>query len=235
MSRTFAPDGRAIPVTLIEAGPCTVTFVDEARRRVQLGFGRARKLNKPLAGHLRHLPPHRHLREFVLSADEKLPRRGDKVTVKAFRVGDVVKVSGISRGRGFAGVVKRHGFSGGPASHGHRHVLRRAGSIGSQFPQRVIPGKKMAGHYGAERITVKGLAVVDVQVEKNLLAVSGAVPGAPGTLLVIAADTCAKPRGKLVPAVRKLAEEKTKTQKANATGKPAKKAAQKSSSRGKKK
>lgn len=194
MTRLFQDDGRVVPVTVLQAGPCAVTFVrplGEHRTNVQLGFSETKEkhLRKPQRGHLKGLPLLRTLREFRLpaeaSAEADLPKRGDTITVAAFAVGDAVKVSGASKGRGFAGVVKRHGFRGGPKSHGNKHSLRAPGSIGARFPQMVVKGRRMAGRMGGERVTVKGLTVADVVPDENLLAVTGAVPGARGTLLEV--------------------------------------------------
>lgn len=202
MTRLFQDDGRVVPVTVLQAGPCTVAFVrplGEHRTNVQLGFSETKEkhLRKPQRGHLKGLPLLRTLREFRLpatrlnsskseaSTEAGLPKRGDTITVAAFSVGDTVKVSGTTKGRGFAGVVKRHGFRGGPASHGTKHTLRAPGSIGTRFPQMVVKGRRMAGRMGGERVTVKGLQVADIVPDENLLVVTGAVPGARGTLLEV--------------------------------------------------
>ncbi len=190
MTQIFQDDGSAVPVTVLQAGPCTVTAVrsvSDSRTNVQLGFLETaeRKLPKPQRGHLKCLPMLRTLREFRLPQGAAAPARGDALTVSAFSVGDVVQISGRSKGKGFTGVVKRHGFRGGWASHGNKHNLRAPGSIGSRFPQHVVKGRRMAGRAGGERITVRGLAVADVVPEENLLVVKGAVPGARGAVLEI--------------------------------------------------
>ena len=184
MARIFSDEGEAIPVTVIEAGPCPVVQVKEPAgkpRAVQLGFGarKAKRTSKALAGHtatagLEASP--RVLRDFRLPEGDA-PKPGDVVTVEIFQAGDTVKVTGTTKGRGFQGVVKRHGFSGGPASHGNtRH--RRPGSMGpGTDPSRVIKGKKLPGQYGATRHTELGLKVVRVDAERNLLFIRGAVPG----------------------------------------------------------
>lgn len=192
MTTVFEDNGAAIPVTLLKAGPCTVTFVRPLVGRgtnVQLGYGEARegRLAKPERGHLKDLPAHRTLREFRLPAGEEPPTRGDVLDVRVFRIGDVVRASGTSKGKGFQGVVRRHGFAGSPRTHGHKHDLRAPGSIGSAWPQRVLKGKKMAGRMGGERVTVDGMRVVDVVPEEHLLVVRGAVPGARGTLVEVRA------------------------------------------------
>ena len=192
MSQIYSKDENVIPVTIIEAGPCFITQIRTEEKdkyfAVQIGFEKLKdkKIKRPQKDR-----PYRYLREFSIFnsqfSKENPPslKMGDKITVDIFKKGDVVKISGTSKGRGFQGVVKRHGFKGGPASHGHRHVLRRPGSIGSSFPERVLKGKKMPGQMGAERVTVRGLKIVKVDLENNLLAVKGAVPGANGGLVEI--------------------------------------------------
>lgn len=193
MTKVFQDDGSAVPVTVLQSGPCTVTFVrtlGEGKTNVQLGFEEAKEkhLSKPRRGHVKGLPLLRTLREFRLPEGTDAPKRGDAITASAFSVGDRVRVSGITKGQGFAGVMKRHGFKGGPASHGTKHTLRAPGSIGTRFPQHVVKGRRMAGRMGAERVTVRGLQIVDVVPEENLLVVHGAVPGHRGTLLEVRAE-----------------------------------------------
>ncbi len=187
MTRLFAEDGTAVPVTVIEAGPCRVLQVREAE--IQLGFGakKASRTPKAEAGHaavagLETAP--RVVRSFPRG--EEAPAAGDTVTVGIFQAGDVVKVTGRSKGRGFQGMVHRYGAGGGPASHGNtRH--RKPGSIGpGTDPSRVIKGKRMPGHMGAARHTELGLRVVEVDPDKNLLFVRGAVPGAANGIVTIA-------------------------------------------------
>lgn len=190
MTRIFQDDGRVVPVTVLHAGPATVTLVrplGEGRTSAQLGVGvvKERRLPKPQRGHLKGLPLVRTLREFRLPAGSEAPQRGDTITAAAFSVGDLVLVSGVSKGRGFAGVIKRHGFAGGPASHGTKHTLRAPGSIGARFPQLTVKGRRMAGRMGGRRVTVRGLTVVDVVPEENLLVVRGAVPGHRGALVEV--------------------------------------------------
>ena len=186
MTRIFDEEGRVVPVTVIQAGPCYVTLIRTRERdgyeAVQLGFDEKKEKNttKPLMGLFKKagVPPLRKLKEFPPFPDREL-KPGDVVTVDIFKPGDVVKVSGTSKGRGFAGVVKRHGFGGGPKTHGQSDRLRAPGSIGqSSFPSRVFKGMRMAGHMGNKRVSVVGLKVVRVDPEKNLLFVKGAVPGA---------------------------------------------------------
>lgn len=192
MSQIFAESGNVIPITLVEAGPCIVTQIKTKERdrysAVQIGFGEAKKVTLARAGHLKNLGKLLFLREFrneEPKIDDRELKVGDKIDVSIFKEGDLVKVSGISRGKGFAGVVKRWHFKGRPATHGTKHELRTPGSVGSSFPERVIKGKKMPGRMGFERVTIKNLKIVKVDQEKNLLAVEGAVPGRRGTLLEI--------------------------------------------------
>lgn len=193
MSQIFDKQDKVIPVTLVEAGPCTVVQKKTADKdgywAVQIGFGRKKKLTKPLQGHLKGLDKFRYLREFRLDgceeAEVKKIKQGDKIDLSVFKEGDMVKVTGISKGKGFQGVVKRHGFHGAPASHGTKHTLRAPGSIGSAFPQRVWPGKKMPGRMGSDQITLKRVKIAKVDPEKNLLYLKGAVPGRRGSLLKI--------------------------------------------------
>lgn len=207
MSQVFAEDGRAVPVTVIEAGPCVVIQVRTQEKdgydAIQIGLGVKRKVSKPLEGHFKGLEKFRWTREFKISAeggsvsagknkekkgkkeDEKGFKRGDKIDVSVFEEGEKVKVSGISKGKGFQGVVKRHGFHGGPASHGQKHTLRAPGSIGSAFPEKVFKGMRMAGRMGSERVSTKNLQVVKIDPENNLIAVKGAVPGNRGSLIEI--------------------------------------------------
>lgn len=188
MTQVFS-GGEVVPVTIIEAGPCVVTQIKTVERdgyaAVQLGFEEVerKRLNKPLLGHLGKLPPLRVLGEVRLP-DVSAYHVGQRLDVTAFQVGDRVDVIGTSKGRGFAGVVKRHGFGGGPRTHGQSDRLRAPGGIGaSTYPGRIHKGKRMAGRMGGRRVTVQGLRVVEVDAERNLLLVRGSVPGANGTLL----------------------------------------------------
>ena len=182
---------KIIPVTLIQAGPATITQLRNKEKdkyeAVQIGFDPTKKrLNKPLQGHLKDMGKFRYLREFRINNEmSKELKIGEVLDVSQFQEGDKVKVSGLSKGRGFQGGVKRHGFHGGPKTHGQKDRLRAPGSIGATAPQRVMPGRKMAGHMGQERKAVKNLEVVGVNKENNILMVKGAVPGMKGTLLEI--------------------------------------------------
>jgi large subunit ribosomal protein L3 len=193
MTQIFDERGDAIPVTVIEAGPCYVSQVKTLERDgysgVQLGFEEVKpqRLSGGEKGHLttNDLPPLRHLREFRLRQDEDI-EEGQRVLVDIFEVGDQVDVVGISKGRGFAGVVKRYGFRGGPKTHGQSDRLRAPGSIGAtSYPGRVWKGQRMPGRMGGERVTAQNLRVEMVDVERNLLAVRGSVPGAKGGLLMV--------------------------------------------------
>jgi large subunit ribosomal protein L3 len=193
MTQVYAEDGRAFPVTVIEAGPCVVvqrkSKDKDGYAAVQLGLVEARKVKrvtKAMKGHFDKagLPPCRVLREFRVAEGAEL-KVGDKVSVEQFAAGDELTVTGTSRGLGFQGVVKRHHFRGGAATHGSM-FHRAPGSIGaSAFPSRVIPGMKAAGHMGSERVTIKSVQVVRVDAANNLLVVRGSVPGAGGSIVVI--------------------------------------------------
>lgn len=189
MTQVFDEEGRVVPVTVVRAGPCAVIQVRDAARdgyhAVQLGFGTAKRVNKPLAGHFAKagVEPTRWLAEVEL-AEERSP--GDSVTVAQFQVGEYVDVSGTSKGKGFTGPMKRHGFAGLGASHGAHKVHRAPGAIGAcATPARVFPGTRMAGRHGGTRVTVQSLQLAGVDAERNLLLIKGAVPGSNGTLLII--------------------------------------------------
>jgi len=189
MSQIFKDDGKAEAVTAVEAGPCTVIQVrtgdKEGYDSVQLGFGEAKRLNSPQRGHLKELGQFRYLREFRVDNTESI-QVGDKVDVSLFEVGDLVDVTGISKSKGFAGVVKRHHFAGGPKTHGQSDRHRAAGSIGATTtPGRVFKGMRMPGRMGGERTTMRKLEVFQADPERNLLLVKGAVPGAKNGLLLI--------------------------------------------------
>lgn len=195
MSQVWSEDGQLIPVTVIEAGPCFVSQVKTRNKdgydAVQLAFGdmKAGKATKPVAGHFAKakMEPKRHVHEMRIAEGETF-KRGQKVAVDVFEVGSKVDVSGTSKGKGFAGVMKRHNFSGGPGGHGS-HFHRAPGSVGMcATPSRVLKGLGMPGHMGSETVTVKKLEIVKIDVEQNLLVVKGAVPGGKNGLLVISAS-----------------------------------------------
>ena len=194
MTQRFLDDGRVERVTVLEAGPCPVTAIRtndaDGYEAVQLGFGAVREkaLNKPLLGHLKKVdaPPVKTLVEFRNEAGELVV--GDTVTVEAFGVGDKVKISGVGKGKGFQGTIKRHNFSRGPASHGS-HNVRAPGSIGaSATPSRVFKGVKGPGRMGGRRVTQRGLEVVEVIAKDNLLLVRGSVPGPRGGTVEVRTD-----------------------------------------------
>jgi large subunit ribosomal protein L3 len=195
MTQLFTEEGERVPVTVIEAGPCPVTAIRERERdgyrAVQLAFGEAKeaRIGKPRLGHLKRAgaPPLRHLVEFRLADDDERELKiGDEVRVSdVFEKGQRVKVRGRSKGKGFQGTIRRHSFSRGPVSHGS-HNIRAPGSIGaSATPSRVIKGVRMPGQMGNRRVTQRGLEVVDVDGERNLLILRGAVPGPEGTLVEV--------------------------------------------------
>lgn len=194
MTQLFAPDGTVTPVTVIKAGPCVVvqkkTVNTDGYNAVQLGLVEDRapkRVNKPTEGHFKRagVPPTRVLREVRVEESEEATNVGDKVLVDIFNENDTVDIIGKSKGRGFAGFIKRHGFGGGRATHGSM-FHRAPGGIGaSAYPSRVIKGTKMAGHMGMERKTLKNLRVVAVDAENNLLMIRGAVPGPNGAYVLI--------------------------------------------------
>jgi large subunit ribosomal protein L3 len=194
MTQRFLEDGRVERVTVLEAGPCPVTAIrtDEADgyTAVQLGFGAVREkaLNKPLLGHLKKVdaPPVKTLVEFRDEAGELVV--GDTVTVGAFEVGQTVKVSGVTKGKGFQGTIRRHNFNAGPKAHGS-HNVRAPGSIGaSATPSRVFKGIRGPGHMGAKRATQKGLTIVELIADQNLMLVRGSVPGPKGATVEVRTD-----------------------------------------------
>ncbi len=189
MGQVFADNGKAETVTAIEAGPCVVTQIKttakEGYNAAQLGFGESKRLNSPQRGHLKKLGQFEYLREFRV-ADTEAIKVGDRVDVGLFQEGDLVDITGVSKGKGFAGVVKRHHFAGGPKTHGQSDRHRAPGSIGATTsPGRVLKGKRMAGHMGTNRVTVRHLQVYKADPERNLLLVKGAVPGTRSGLVLI--------------------------------------------------
>ena len=193
MTQIFDENGKVVPVTVVEAGPCVVsqkkTVENDGYAAVQIGFGdlKAHKVKKPMAGHFAkaNVAPKRTLREFRFD-DLDAYNVGDLVKADVFAAGDKVDVTGTSKGKGYAGVIKRWNFQRLKESHGSGPVARHGGSIGScSDPSRVYPGKKMAGHLGSERVTVQNLQVVKVDAENNLIAIKGAIPGPNGGTVVI--------------------------------------------------
>lgn len=182
-------EGKEIVVTAIEAGPCTVVQVKtedkDGYNAIQIGFGDSKRLNSPAKGHVKKHGQFKYLREFQID-DAKSAQEGQKISADIFKAGDLVDVIGVSKGKGFAGGVKRYHFAGGPKTHGQSDRHRAPGSIGSTTsPGRVFKGLKMAGHMGNERVTVQNLQVVDVNMERHVILLKGAVPGPRNGLLII--------------------------------------------------
>ena len=201
MTQLFSADGVVTPATVIKAGPCVVvqrkTVERDGYDAVQLGLveDSPAKVNTPTAGHYKkaNVPPTRIRREVGIAADSDGPAEGEQVVASVFTDGDRVDVIGLSRGKGFQGVMKRHGFSGGGATHGSM-FHRAPGSIGaSSYPSRVIKGMRGPGRMGGDRVTVRNLRVLQVDAEQHLLIVNGAVPGAPGGLVMVRKAVAAKP------------------------------------------
>lgn len=194
MTQIFNEQGSLIPVTVIEAGPCTVVQVkdlnNDGYNSVQLGFGERREnlFNKPLKGHFAKakVQPKRYLREIRINEEDDFAKLnvGDEVKVDIFTEGEKVDVTGVSKGKGFQGVIKRHGFARGPMTHGSHHH-RRTGSLGSVGASKVFKGKKMPGRMGGKRRTTQALEIVKVDLERNLLLIKGAVPGVKGSMVVV--------------------------------------------------
>lgn len=194
MSRIFTEDGTSLPVTVIEAGPCPIvqikTTAKDGYPALKVGFEKVKpqRVNKPITGIYEQagVEPCRYLREIRLQEDATDVKLGDLVKVDQFQVGDVVHVSGTSKGLGFMGAVRRHHFSGGPLTHGQSDRLRAPGSVGqSSYPSRVLKGTRMAGRTGNKKVTVKNLKVAKVDVENNLICIVGAVPGKRNSFLRI--------------------------------------------------
>jgi large subunit ribosomal protein L3 len=189
MTQMFRDSGKAEAVTAVVAGPCTVIQLKkdskEGYNAAQLGFGEAKKMKSARRGHLKEMGNYRYLREIRLT-DTKGIKVGDSVDVSLFEPGDIIDITGISKGKGFAGVVKRYNFAGGPKTHGQSDRHRAGGSIGAgTSPGRVLKGTKMPGHMGNEQVTARNLEVIKVDSEKNIMLVKGAVPGAKNGILMI--------------------------------------------------
>jgi len=186
MTQVFQEDGTVVPVTLIEAGPCVVTAVRETndQKTAVIGFGDKKHIAKAQKEDWKELGQFSFVKEVKTDEDFE---RGTKIDVGVFEVGDMVNVTGVSKGKGVQGVVKRHGFHGSPATHGHKDQLRMPGSIGSTGPQRVFKGVRMGGRMGGSQVTVKNLEVVKVDSKQNIIAIKGAVPGSRGSYVSIVA------------------------------------------------
>ncbi|MCH8026309.1 MAG: 50S ribosomal protein L3 [Chloroflexi bacterium] len=221
MIQIFDKDGSLRGATVIEAGPCLITQIRtedrDGYRAVQLGFGAKKRMNKPMRGHLKQQGDLRFLREFNID-DASKHAVGERVGAEMFEEGDRVNITGISKGRGFAGVVKRHHFAGGPKTHGQSDRHRAGGSIGSgNTPGRVFKGMRMAGHMGAEQVTVQGLEVLQSDPVRGILLVAGSVPGARNGLLKIrySAQTLAAARTRTPKAPEESVEERQPAAKAS--------------------
>lgn len=194
MTQVFRADGTVVPVTKVQAGPCVVTQIKTKEKdgvaAVQIGFGEQKKFRIPKAqqGHLKGLMSVRVMRDFTAPKEAETLSRGDVFTVKTFAPGDKIQVVGWSKGRGFQGVVKRHGFRGGPATHGHKDNLRMPGSIGAGGVQRVFKNMRMAGRMGTDRVTIKNLEIIEINPETNELLIKGAIPGARGGLIFVSSN-----------------------------------------------
>ena len=187
MSQLFDEKGNVVPVTLIEAGPCFVlqkkSVAKEGYNALQIGFvkiTKKEKIGKSMKG-----KEYRYIKEFSIIEGDSVKNVGDQINVSEFQAGDKLTIAGTSKGKGFQGGVKRHGFHGRNATHGAKHEARTIGSIGQRFPQHVIKGRKMPGRMGFERITVKNLKIAKIDAENNMIAVKGAIPGHRGTILEI--------------------------------------------------
>ncbi|GIK29482.1 MAG: 50S ribosomal protein L3 [Chloroflexi bacterium] len=194
MTQVFDDNGNIVPVTIIQAGPCHVTQIrskdKEGYVAVQLGFAETKptRLTKGQLGHLKrnNLPALRHLREFRIKDGDADVAEGQEITVAVFEKGERVDIVGTSKGRGFAGTIKRHGFNRQPKTHGQSDRERAPGSVGQRsFPGRTLPGQRMAGRMGNERVTIQNLEVVLIDADKNLIAVRGSVPGAKNGIVMI--------------------------------------------------
>lgn len=191
MTQIFSEEGTAAPVTKIQAGPCTVVQVKNTEKdgytAVQFGYGEKKEKNiaKPQKGHMKGLKNFRYLKEMRVKDEKQELKRGDIINVSSFSEGDKIQVTANSKGKGFQGVVKRYGFHGSLATHGHKDQIRMPGSIGATGPAHVFKGIRMGGHMGNEQVTVKNLEIIKVDIENNIIYIKGAVPGARNGLVII--------------------------------------------------
>jgi len=190
MTQKYAPDGAVVPVTKLLIKPCVVTQVkiqkSDGYTAIQVGFGSKKNLSKSIKGHLKKLGSFQYLKEFrVEPAQAESLKVGDVVAAETFEAGDTIQATGTSKGRGFQGVVKRHGFHGSPASHGHKDQLRMPGSVGATAPARIFKGMRMAGQMGDAQVSVKNLKIVEVDSVNNEIFIKGAIPGAKGNLVIV--------------------------------------------------
>lgn len=182
MTSIISEDGNLLPVTLLSASPCVITQVkteeSDGYKAVQIGFEENSKLSKPQAGHFKTSKSSpKIVKEFRIDGEDNIPVLGDKLTVELFTVGDKVHVTGTSKGKGFTGNIKRHNFKRGRKTHGGKGNIRRPGSIGSMYPQKIFKGKRMAGQSGYEKVTVRNLKIALIDTTSNIIGVLGAVPG----------------------------------------------------------
>lgn len=192
MSQVYKADGTVVPVTLVSAGPCFITQIKKKDKdgylALQVGFQEKKKITKPLKGHLKGLSNFKYLNEFRLDEkDQAELERGQKITVNVFQPGEKVKATGISKGKGFLGIVKRYGFSGAPHSHGTKDQSRHSGSVGAKGPARTFKGTKMGGRTGGEQVSVKNLEIMEIDEKNNILKIKGAIPGTRDSLIRISA------------------------------------------------
>ncbi len=191
MTQIFTEEGKVVPVTVIEAGPCVIvqkkTVENDGYNAIQVGFGEKREnlINKPLKGHFvkGNVKPSRYLKEFRVEDIEQY-EVGQQINADLFTAGEFVDVVGTSKGKGFAGGIKRHGFHRGPMAHGSKYH-RRPGSLGAKGPARVFKGRKLPGRTGSDRVTVQNLEIVKIDLDRNLLVIKGAVPGPKNSLLMV--------------------------------------------------
>jgi len=196
MTQVFLDDGAVVPVTVVEAGPCIVvqkkTEAKDGYNAIQLGFlPKARRVNQPVGGHFKKagVGSFQFLREFHVESTEGI-ELGSEITLSRFKAGDVVDVTGLSKGRGFAGVMKRHGFHGSPGSHGTHEYFRHGGSVGANtYPHHVFKGHRMPGHYGNQRVTIQNIKVLEVKEDQNLIFLKGGIPGGRNGLILIRSAT----------------------------------------------
>ncbi|MGQ9646766.1 MAG: 50S ribosomal protein L3 [Thermodesulfobacteriota bacterium] len=196
MTQLFLDDGAVVPVTVVEAGPCVVvqkkTEAKDGYNAIQLGFlPKTKRVNRPLSGHFKKagVGSFRFLREFRVDSTEGI-ELGSEITLSLFKAGDVVDVTGLSKGRGFAGVMKRHGFHGSPGSHGTHEYFRHGGSVGANtYPHHVFKGHRMPGHYGDQRVTMQNIKVLEVKEDQNLIFLKGGIPGSRNGLILIRSAT----------------------------------------------
>ena len=192
MTQILNEDGVLVPITLVQAGPCTITQIKtvetDGYAAVQIALGGGKNTSKPVAGHVakasKDLSP-RIIKEFRVNDISEEQKVGSSFDVSVFEVGDTVKVTGTSKGKGFAGTVKRHNFATSASTHGGNGMVRRPGSIGSMYPQKVFKGKRMAGQMGSEQVTVRGLSVALIDLENNLIGFKGAIPGPKKSLVTV--------------------------------------------------